>query len=158
MSMFTSRRLTLLAAAVLVLAVSSEPASSEEEKSAKDTIRAVLDAQVFAWNKGDLEGFMKGYWQSKDLTFYSGGTKTTGWQATLERYQKKYKADGKEMGQLTFSELDIDVFSPDAAVVRGRWKLKMSKEEPGGLFTLIFKRFPDGWHIVHDHTSAEMPK
>lgn len=156
MSMLTSRRLFLLAVAVLVLTVLGEPATSDETKPmpAKDAIRAVLDAQVVAWNKGDLEGFMKGYWESKDLTFYSGATKTSGWQATLERYQKKYKAEGKEMGQLTFSELDIDVLSPDAAVVRGHWKLKMSKEEPGGLFTLIFKRFPEGWRIVHDHTSA----
>jgi beta-aspartyl-peptidase (threonine type) len=96
---------------------------------------------------------MKGYWNSKDLTFFSGGTKTSGWQATLERYQKKYKADGKEMGQLTFSDLDIQVLGDDSAFVRGRFKLKLDKDEPSGLFTLVFKRFPDGWRIVHDHTS-----
>jgi ketosteroid isomerase-like protein len=165
MSLTTSRRLTLSLAAVLVCfsgghMVPHDRATAEEPKPppAKDAIRAVLDAQVVAWNKGDLDGFMKGYWESKDLTFFSGGTKTSGWQATLERYQKKYKADGKEMGQLTFSELDIDVLSADSAGVRGRWKLKMSKEEPGGLYTLIFKRFPDGWRIVHDHTSADLPK
>jgi beta-aspartyl-peptidase (threonine type) len=144
----------------MCLSVHHNQAAAEEPKPppAKDAIRAVLDAQVVAWNKGDLDGFMKGYWESKDLTFFSGGTRTSGWQATLERYQKKYKADGKEMGQLTFTELDIDVLSADSAVVRGRWKVKMSKEEPSGLFTLIFKRFPDGWRIVHDHTSAESPK
>ena len=162
MSLKMSCRLTLLFTVILVLfagirIIPSDRAAAEEPKPApaKDAIRAVLDAQVVAWNKGDLDGFMKGYWKSKDLTFFSGGTKTSGWEATLERYQKKYKADGKEMGQLTFSELDIDVLSADSAVVRGRWKLKLSKDEPGGLFTLLFKRFPDGWRIVHDHTSAE---
>jgi ketosteroid isomerase-like protein len=123
----------------------------------QDAIRAVLDQQVIAWNKGDLEGFMRGYWASPELSFFSGKDKTHGWQATLERYQKKYRADGKEMGQLTFRELDIDVLGPDSAFVRGRWHLKMSKDELGelgGLFTLIFKRFPEGWRIVHDHTSG----
>jgi ketosteroid isomerase-like protein len=120
----------------------------------QDAIRGVLDEQVVAWNKGDLEGFMHGYWQAPDLSFFSGKDKTRGWQATLDRYQKKYRADGKEMGKLTFSDLDIDVLGPDSAFVRGHWHLKMSKEEPGGLFTLIFKRFPDGWRIVHDHTSG----
>jgi ketosteroid isomerase-like protein len=163
MSLTTCRRLTLPLAAVLVCiwggrTIPCDPVVAEEPKPAKDAIRAVLDAQVVAWNKGDLDGFMKGYWKSKDLTFFSGGTKTSGWEATLERYQKKYKADGKEMGQLTFSELDIDVLSPDSAFVRGRWKLKLSKDEPGGLFTLLFKRFPDGWRIVHDHTSADSSK
>ena len=123
------------------------------EPKAEDAIRAVLDAQVVAWNKGDLDGFMKGYWNSDKLTFFSGATKTSGWKATLERYQKKYKAEGKEMGKLTFSELEIDVLGPDSAVVRGRWQLVLSKEKPGGLFTLIFKKVPDGWRIVHDHTS-----
>jgi beta-aspartyl-peptidase (threonine type) len=118
-----------------------------------DAIRAVLDAQVVAWNKGDLDGFMKGYWESEKLTFFSGSEKTSGWKATLERYQKKYKSEGKEMGKLTFSELEIDVLGRDSALVRGRWQLVLSKDKPGGLFTLIFKKLPDGWRIVHDHTS-----
>ena len=97
---------------------------------------------------------MAGYWNSPDLSFFSGANKTKGWQATLERYVKKYRADGKEMGKLTFSDIEVDLLSPDAAVVRGRWQLEMSKDKPGGLFTLIFKRFPEGWRIVHDHTSS----
>ena len=117
-------------------------------------IRKVLDDQVAAWNKGDLEGFMAGYWKSDELTFFSGKEVTKGWNATLERYKKRYQSEGKEMGKLTFSELSIDVLGPEAAVVRGRWKVVTSKETLQGLFTLIFKKTADGWKIVHDHTSA----
>jgi beta-aspartyl-peptidase (threonine type) len=123
-------------------------------KADEEAIRAVLDAQVAAWNKGDLEGFMKGYWASPQLTFFSGGNRTQGWQATLERYRKRYQAEGQEMGKLTFSELQVELLGPDSAFVRGRWQLEQKKDRPGGLYTLIFKRFPEGWRIVHDHTSS----
>ncbi len=124
--------------------------SSESEKA----VRQVLDAQVAAWNKGDLKGFMAGYWKSEKLTFFSGDKIEHGWQATYDRYQKRYQAEGREMGKLSFSELDIEMLGADTAWVRGRWKLVTSKDSPGGLFTLIFKRFPEGWRIIHDHTSA----
>lgn len=117
-------------------------------------VRQVLDNQVAAWNKGDLKGFMAGYWPSPKLSFFSGKDKTRGWQATLERYQKRYQAEGKEMGKLTFREIEIEPLGPDSAWVRGRWQLQLTKEKVGGLFTLIFKKFPDGWRIVHDHTSG----
>jgi beta-aspartyl-peptidase (threonine type) len=123
-------------------------------ESADAAIRRVLEAQVEAWNKGDLEAFMTGYWQSPELSFYSGGDKYRGWQATIERYRKRYQSEGQEMGRLTFSELDVQVLGPDNALVRGRWQLVRSKDKPGGLFTLIFRRFPEGWRIIHDHTSA----
>jgi beta-aspartyl-peptidase (threonine type) len=127
---------------------------ADEPKPAPEAaVKKVLADQEAAWNKGDLEGFMAGYWKSPDLTFYSGKEVTRGWQATLDRYVKKYKADGKEMGKLTFSDIDVQVLGPDTALVRGRWQLELSKEKPGGLFTLLFRRLPDGWRIVHDHTS-----
>jgi beta-aspartyl-peptidase (threonine type) len=140
-----SQTLSLCLMAPLVLA---GPRANEDE------IRAVLDAQVVAWNKGDLEGFMKGYWASPDLSFFSGGTRTQGWQATLDRYRKRYQAEGQEMGKLTFSDVQIELLGPDSAFVRGRWQLERKKDRPGGLYTLIFKRFGDGWRIVHDHTSS----
>jgi beta-aspartyl-peptidase (threonine type) len=169
MSRITSRRLSLLTAAALVLLVPSlldaglfrnrravpcPPVPECAPVPPDVAIRAVLDAQVAAWNRGDLEGFMRGYWNSPELSFFSGGTRTRGWQGTMDRYQKKYRAEGKEMGSLAFSELEIDVLGPDSAVVRGRFRLKLSKEEPTGLFTLVFRRFPEGWRIVHDHTSG----
>jgi beta-aspartyl-peptidase (threonine type) len=122
--------------------------------SGKDAIKQVLNDQVAAWNKGDLEGFMQGYWKSPDLTFFSGGNKTQGWQATMGRYVNRYRSEGKEMGQLSFSDIQVEMLGPDSAVVRGRFELVMSKEKPTGLFTLIFKRLPEGWRIVHDHTSG----
>jgi len=116
----------------------------------------VLHAQQDAWNRHDLKGFMAGYWNSPDLTFFSGAQRTSGWQGALDRYRKNYQEQGKEMGTLEFSDLRIELLSADAAFVRGAWHLTMSDgKTPHGLFTLIFKKFPDGWKIVHDHTSAE---
>jgi len=117
-------------------------------------IRAVLDRQVEAWNRRDLEGFMRGYWQSEQLTFYSGGSKTSGWQATIDRYRKTYQGEGREMGHLDFSDLQIENLGSRAAFVRGQWRLKMGDKEIGGLFTLIFRKFDHGWKIVHDHTGS----
>jgi beta-aspartyl-peptidase (threonine type) len=134
--------------------VEAAPVVVAPAESAEAAIRRVLDAQVEAWNKGDLEAFMTGYWKSPELTFFSGAEPQRGWQATIERYRKRYQSEGQEMGKLTFSELDIQVLGPDSALVRGRWQLVRSKDKPGGLFTLIFKRFPEGWRIVHDHTSG----
>jgi len=128
---------------------------SGQPKSAAAEIRAALDAQVAAWNAGKLEEFMDGYWRSPDLTFFSGGRKLSGWDATIERYRKTYQAEGKEMGKLVFFDLDIQQLGPNAAVARGRWELTMSDgKKPGGLYTLIFRRFKQGWKIVHDHTSS----
>jgi beta-aspartyl-peptidase (threonine type) len=138
---------------VFLLAFVGPAAGGTEGKKAK-AIQQVLEDQAAAWNKGDLKGFMEGYWKSPDLSFFSGKDKTRGWQATLERYQKRYQAEGKEMGKLTFSDLQIEMFGADGAWVRGRWQVVTSKEKLGGLFTLIFKKMPEGWRIVHDHTSS----
>jgi beta-aspartyl-peptidase (threonine type) len=147
--MFSSR--TLWIAAFALASVAAEPAAP---KTDQDAIRAVLDAQVAAWNKGDLDGFMKGYWNSPDLTFFGGGSRIEGWQATLERYRKRYQNEGQEMGKLAFADLKIEMLGPDAAFVRGHFELERKKDKPSGLFTLIFKRLPEGWRIVHDHTSS----
>jgi beta-aspartyl-peptidase (threonine type) len=130
-------------------------ANPAQSKSAQAELRAVLDAQVAAWNAGQLEEFMKGYWRSPRLTFFSGSRKLSGWDATLERYRKTYQAEGKEMGKLIFSDLDILPLGARAAVVRGRWELTMSEgKKLGGLYTLVFRRFRPGWQIIHDHTSS----
>src|ERR1700720_19177 len=117
-------------------------------------VKKVLDDQVVAWNKGDLEAFMAGYWKSEKLSFFSGDKKTTGWQATFDRYRKRYQADGKEMGKLSFEELSIELLGDDHAVVRGRFRLKLEKDAPTGIFTLVVRKLPEGWRIVHDHTSS----
>jgi beta-aspartyl-peptidase (threonine type) len=126
---------------------------AESGSAAEKAVRGVLDAQVTAWNKGDLEGFMEGYWHSPKLSFSSGADVTRGWDATLERYKKRYQSEGAEMGKLTFSDLEVEALGPDAALIRGRWQLVRTKDKPGGVFTLIFRKFPEGWRIIHDHTS-----
>ena len=120
-----------------------------------DAILQVMETQRQAWNQHDLEGFMRGYWNSPDLTFFSGGNEAHGWQAALDRYRKNYQSQGREMGKLEFSNLRVEQLAPDAAFVRGKYHLTMSDgKTPHGLFTLIFRKFPDGWKIVHDHSSA----
>lgn len=126
-------------------------AQSKEEK-ARAEIRKVMDEQAAAWNRGDIEGFMNGYWKSGELKFVSGDRVTRGWQPTLDNYKKSYDTREK-MGTLTFSDLDINVLSKDAAVVLGNWSLQRATDKPGGKFTLIFRKLKEGWRIVHDHTS-----
>ena len=126
--------------------------SSSEVQSA---VQQVLHSQQDAWNRHDLDAFLSGYWNSPDLTFFSGAKQTSGWQGTLERYRKTYQSEGREMGKLEFTDLNVQALAPDAAFVRGAWHLTMSDgKTPHGLFTLVFRKFPDGWKIVHDHTSA----
>jgi beta-aspartyl-peptidase (threonine type) len=121
----------------------------------ESAIKHVLTAQQEAWNRRDLDGFMSGYWNSPDLTFFSGAKETRGWQATLERYRATYNSPGHAMGKLDFSDLRIEMLGPEGAFVRGAWHLTMPEgKNPGGKFTLIFRKFGDGWKIIHDHTSA----
>lgn len=117
-------------------------------------IKSVIESQVEAWNRGDLDAFMTGYWHSPDLTFYSGATRTTGYEGTLTRYRKQYQVEGHEMGKLSFPELKVTLLGSDAAFVRGEWRLIMEKETLGGLFTLVFRKIAGAWKIVHDHTAA----
>jgi beta-aspartyl-peptidase (threonine type) len=143
--------------ACVLVALTTGPADGQDKST--DAVRGVLKEQVEAWNKGDLDRFMGTYWDSDELTFYSGGTVTKGRKAVAERYRKTYQADGKEMGKLAFSDLEVQALGPETALARARWKLVTSKETFEGLFTLILRKFPDGWKIVHDHTSrADPPK
>ncbi len=116
-------------------------------------IRAALQTQAAAWNRGDIPAFMATYWKSEKLRFASGGAITHGWQPTLERYLKRYP-DKAAMGTLAFSDLEVTVLAPDAAIVFGRWELQRAQDKPWGLFTLVMRRLPDGWRIVSDHTSS----
>jgi len=146
-----------IAIAFIVVAIAAD-ASGKQKKSgpqpAEKEIRAVLDRQVQSWNSRDLEAFMQGYWRSPNLTFYSGGTTVSGWEETLGRYRNRYQSPGNEMGKLEFLDLKVELLGPRAAFVRGRFHLKMTGGESGGLFTLTFKKFADGWKIIHDHTST----
>jgi ketosteroid isomerase-like protein len=129
----------LLASLLLVMGLVVTAAA---QPAAANAIERVLHEQQDAWNRHDLEAFMSGYWDSPDLTFFSGAKTASGWQATLERYRKTYQGEGKEMGKLTFSDLRIESLGPDAAFVRGAWHLAMPDGKARhGLFTLVFRNF-----------------
>ncbi|HZR79003.1 MAG TPA: nuclear transport factor 2 family protein [Chthoniobacterales bacterium] len=127
--------------------------AQDATKSPSSEIQNVIHVQQEAWNRGDIDGFMNGYWRSEQTVFASGDEVTRGWQKVLDRYKAKY-SDRAKMGTLTFSEIEIKALSDDSAVALGSWKLKRAADEPHGKFTLIFRKFPDGWKIIHDHTSA----
>ncbi|MBI1852075.1 MAG: DUF3225 domain-containing protein [Planctomycetes bacterium] len=145
--------IVLLTVAVLGGCVTLHPDPSDEITL---PVRDLITRQENAWNRGDLEGYMQGYWNSPDLVFFSGGDRTEGWKPVLERYQKRYKSEGKEMGHLTFSHLEVGVLGSDAAYARGAWRLDFAaagSRPLEGLFTLVLKKKPEGWRIVHDHSS-----
>ncbi|MFZ1917744.1 MAG: nuclear transport factor 2 family protein [Terriglobales bacterium] len=146
-----------LALLVGLIMTSSIAGWSEDASDAgRRAIRNVIEEQQAAWNRRDLEGFMAGYWNSPELTFFSGAHESKGWQAALDRYKKNYQGAGHEMGKLEFANLRIEMLGPEAAFVRGEFHLTMTDgKTPNGLFTLIFRKFPDGWKIVHDHSAGE---
>ena len=123
------------------------------DEAARQAITAVLQEQQSAWNRGDIEAFMKGYWDSPELTFAGTSGITRGWDSVLARYRKNY-TDNAAMGQLDFSALEIRMLGKDAALVLGSWHLKRASGDAGGVFSLVFQHFPEGWRIIHDHTSA----
>ena len=99
---------------------------------------------------------MAGYWRSPDLVFFSNAHETRGWQPTLDRYRARYQGEGKQMGTLDFPALDIVTLGPGAAIARGQWRLRMTDGTTlTGLTTVVFRRLPEGWRIVHDHSSAD---
>jgi uncharacterized protein (TIGR02246 family) len=148
------RGLVLLAAVVALLSVSGSGQDADATEHA--AIRKVIDEQQAAWNRHDLESFMAGYWNSPELTFFSGAHESKGWQAALDRYKKNYQGAGHEMGKLEFANLRIEMLGPEAAFVRGEFHLTMTDgKTPQGLFTLIFRKFPAGWRIVHDQSAGE---
>jgi len=137
-----------------LVGVSARPKSNETDRAA---ILAVLTTQQNDWNRGDTRAFMNGYWNSTELTFAGTRGFTRGWQTVMERYQKTY-ADKAAMGMLDFQELEIRPLGPDAALVLGKWHLQRQGGDIGGIFTLVFQKFPEGWRIVHDHTTQSPPE
>jgi ketosteroid isomerase-like protein len=141
-------------ACALIVTTSSSVRSETNDPVAQ--IRAALHDQQDAWNRGDIDAFMNGYARSGSTVFISEDTITRGWETVRDRYRQKYSSQ-TNMGKLTFSELEITPLSSDAAVAVGHWQLQRAKDQPHGRFTLIFKRLPEGWRIVLDHTSAASP-
>jgi ketosteroid isomerase-like protein len=144
----------LLAAVFVLICFSTAAVAQPKSYSTNEAaIRGVLEAQAAAWNRGDIEGYMDGYDRSPKTEFVGGDSITRGWQEVFDRYKQRYDSRGK-MGSLTFSDLEINLLSKDAALVLGRWRLKRANDEPHGTFTLLFRKTKSGWKIVHDHTSS----
>ncbi|MGI9105902.1 MAG: YybH family protein [Pyrinomonadaceae bacterium] len=156
---FTRRscgRVFLAMVALVSLQLASCVQTGESEKGNAENaaaVRAVLEAQAAAWNRGDIAGFMDGYERAETITFISGDKLTHGWQTVHDNYKKSYDTREK-MGTLAFSELEIKPLSPFYATVLGRWQLTRAGDQPHGRFTLIFRRTNDGWRIVHDITTS----
>jgi uncharacterized protein (TIGR02246 family) len=150
---------SLWLAVLLVLGAAILVATGDESGSTSliSEIRDVLRAQQEAWNRGDIDTFMNGYARTETTVFVSGDEVMRGWQTVRDRYLKKY-SDRAKMGTLTFADLEIEQLGPDSAVALGRWELKRASDSPHGRFTLILRKTPDGWRIVHDHTSAAAPQ
>ena len=143
----------LLLVSLLFCLMGCKSLTTYNEDFHKQEISTLLQKQIEDWNKGDMESYVEGYWNSDSLRFASGGNVQYGWQTILEGYKKRYP-DKKTIGHLTLSEIDIDIFSDDAALAFGRWTLKQEMDNPAGLFTLLFRKTNQGWRIVSDHTSS----
>jgi ketosteroid isomerase-like protein len=128
--------------------------SSPAPQDASAALRAVLITQQAAWNRGDIPAFLEGYWNSPELTFSGPNGIVRGYAGVLERYQKAYP-DKLTMGELKFSSLEVRMLGQDSALMLGRWHLTRKIGDAGGVFTLVFERFPAGWRIIHDHTSTQ---
>ena len=129
------------------------PLTAEREAAEVAAITQLLDAQDVAWNKGDIDGFMKGYWPSPDLRFASGGKVTRGFDETVARYKTTY-ATPALMGQLDTSDHEIVLLSPDAAIAHGHLALTRDGDAPSGLYTLVLRKFDGEWLIVSDTTTS----
>jgi uncharacterized protein (TIGR02246 family) len=142
------RRATAIAAALLLFAGIASAGVAAKDLAA---IRAVLDEQAAAWNRGDIDAYMGGYAQSDD-TMFVGTDVTRGWTKVRDRYKAKYDSRAK-MGTVDFSDVDLRPVGNDDVIVTGAWKLTREGDTPHGRFTLIFHRRAEGWRIVYDHSS-----
>jgi hypothetical protein len=139
--------------ACIALLIGCQPQRSANQPSADDiaAIRSVLAKQVNAWNEGNIDAFMEGYWKSDSLLFI-GSKITYGWDSTLVRYKKSYP-DKATMGQLRFDIMRVDFVSTDNYIVTGRYTLLRANDQPTGIFTLWVRFINGAWVVVYDHTS-----
>ncbi|HEX6333415.1 MAG TPA: nuclear transport factor 2 family protein [Flavisolibacter sp.] len=122
------------------------------QKKDEVAIRTILAAQTSAWNRGDLEGFMQGYWQNDSLMFIGRNGIKWGWQTTLDNYRKGYP-DTTAMGQLTFDLLQVKKLSRKYYYVVGKWTLRRTIGDVSGHFDLLFRKIRGRWQIIADHSS-----
>lgn len=138
-------RLFLLTCIIFCISANAQPKSEK-------AIRNLLAEQTAAWNRGDLENFMNGYWESDSLMFIGKSGVTYGWSNTLNNYKKGYP-DTAAMGKLTFTLIQVKKLSSKYYHVTGKWFLRRSIGDIGGHYTLLFRRINGRWLIIADHSS-----
>ena len=150
------RRLVILLSLFVGLVVQLLSAAGVTEQRPAAEIKRILKAQAQAWNRGDIDGYMQGYARAGSIQFVSGDSLTRGWETVRNRYRAKYDSREK-MGTLAFADVKVTELAADSAMVVGRWRLRRNNDQPHGRFTLLFRKLPEGWRIVHDHTSSATP-
>lgn len=153
---------SLLASAVLVVGVSGcwiEPVPEEvrvdDEAELEATVRAALDSSARAWNAGDLEGFLAVYRRDSTTTYVGAGGLVTGYEGIRGRYAPLF-APGAERDSLRFEDFTVREIADGVAVGTARWILhRDGRTVDAGPFTLVLRRFQEGWRIVHDHSSSD---
>ncbi len=143
----------IIAFTIVFLSISHLVPQENKIDIIKKEISIVLDDSEKGWNTGNIEQYMECYRKSEKMRFAGNGNFNFGWENTLKRYKKSYP-DKEAMGRLSFSDVDITVISNDAALVFGRWTLRYPDKEKTGLYTLLLRKFDEGWRIVHDHSSS----
>lgn len=137
---------------LLFLLIASWPLHAQTPEDEKKAILKVLMQQQQHWNEGNIPAFMEGYWKSDSLIFTGRNGVTLGWEKVLLNYQRSYSSR-EAMGTLTFNILHLHVYKNHTALLVGEWKLKRQQDEPGGFFTLVWRKIRGKWVIVADHTS-----
>lgn len=130
-------------------------AAGSSDADTKKAIESVLNQQVAAWNRGDIKGFMSGYWNSPELIYVGNSTVTRGWQTLLDRYEELSKTSGGQIGMLELEETQITVLSKDSALAWGKYRVLQPGQDRKGLYTLVLRRFQAGWRTIYDRTSSE---
>ena len=115
-------------------------------------IRQLLAKQSAGWNRGSIDEYMKGYWQSDSLVFIGKSGPKYGYKTTLENYKKSYP-DTASMGKLAFDLLQVKPLSPDYYYILGKWHLQRTVGNVEGYFTLLIRKIKNEWVIVSDHSS-----
>ena len=133
---------------ILFLLYTISFAQSADEKA----IRQILHEQTMAWNKGDIDEFMKGYWNNDSLMFIGKNGVTYGYQNTLMNYKKNY-SNADQMGTLSFELITVQRLSPEYYFVVGKWHLDRNAGNVGGHYNLLFRKIKGRWFIVSDHSS-----
>jgi len=122
------------------------------QNNAIQTMKRLMKEQETAWNNGNLQAFMQPYWQSDSLLFVGKNGPTYGWNATLKRYEQSYPTKDA-MGELKFEIVETRSLSKNCYLMLGKWTLIRKNDQPGGYFTLVWKKIGKQWVIVADHSS-----